>query len=112
MSNPFTRYFYGLSEKSRLIVFFSSFEELNFSHIKELRISNLDAYVKFLPKELVVYVRDLIVDNKQSDLVFRFSSGRKYSAKDVENVLIRGHKIADREYKGRYEFIERIQEKS
>lgn len=87
--------------------------DLSFSDIKNLKVVDLLDHlesVSFLASDLLPFSNDLIASEPGNNFLFCYTSGRQYSVKDVENLLIRSHRNAGFQYEGRFKFVKRVKE--
>ncbi len=100
-------YFYRLTDKSRLIVYILATGEYNYDRIRKMTVGDLLKRKKHLPDMFNDIIGELTFDREKDALAFHLSE-KKYSSKQISNIVERSHKIAEVEYVSLEKFVKAV----
>lgn len=100
-------YFYGLTEKTKVIVTLAAFGSLDYDQIRRIRknelLKLLEPLVSF-ESSIASSLNNFIASAPSDAPVFKYDGGRLYSARDIEKFIIAWHEKAGIEYTGYEDF--------
>ena len=101
-------YFFGLTDKLRLIVYLLGTGKYSFDQLRRLTIGEVKEWRTEIQRELELndILSDICFNKGEDEVAFTRPSGSEYSVKAVIDILKRAHKIAKTPYGGLQPFVE------